>query len=139
MSHLDAGAASAVPVIRWHGWRPLPLDMTESEQGGQVFLVLGREGDLALLPTATITYLCYAPLGEGDQWDAMHDGIDPLQVSYSDALARGAVMRAADELIAEGWQVVGRLQATFHGFDTEDDFWERLDCARREADKETRP
>ena len=61
----DLCVASATPVIRWHGWRPLPLDMTESEQGGQVFLVLGREGDLALLPTATITYLCYAPLGRG--------------------------------------------------------------------------
>jgi hypothetical protein len=126
-----------MPVIRWHGWRPLPLDMTESEQGGQVFLVLGREGDLALLPTATITYLCYAPLGEGDRWQ--DHSIDPLQVSYSDAVARYAVMRAVNELTAEGWQVVGRLQATFHGVDTEDDFWERLDCAGSAADEETRP
>jgi hypothetical protein len=123
----DLCVASAMPVIRWHGWRPLPLDMTESEQGGQVFLVLGREGDLALLPTATITYLCYAPLGEGDRWQ--DHGIDPIQVSYSDAAARCEVMRVVNELTAEGWQVVGRLQATFCGVDTEDDFWEQLDCA----------
>jgi hypothetical protein len=123
----DLCVAGAMPVIRWHGWRPLPLDMTESEQGGQVFLVLGREGDLALLPTATITYLCYAPLGEGDRWQ--DHGVEPLQVSGSDAFARGEVIRTVNELTAEGWQVVGRLQATFHGVDTEDDFWERLDCA----------
>jgi hypothetical protein len=127
----DLCVASAMPVIRWHGWRPLPLDLTESEQGGQVFLVLGREGDLALLPTATITYLCYAPLGEGDRWED-HD-IEPLQVSGSAAVARGVVMRTVNELTAEGWQVVGRLQATFRGVDTEDDFWERLDCAGGDA------
>ncbi|MCX6031817.1 MAG: hypothetical protein NT169_21260 [Chloroflexi bacterium] len=128
--------ASAVPVIRWHGWRPLPLDMTESEQGGQVFLVLGREGDLALLPTATVTYLSYAPLGEGDRGDATHRGVDPLKVSHSDAVARYAVMRAVNELTAEGWQVVGRLQATFCGVDTEDDFWERLACAETRASQD---
>lgn len=137
MAHLETGAASAVPVIRWHGWRPLPFDMGEGEQGGQAFLVLGREGDLVLLPTATITYLCYAPLGHGDRWEDL--GIDPLRVSHSAAVARHVVMRAVNELTAEGWQVVGRLQATFHGIDTEDDFWERLDCACSGADKETRP
>lgn len=132
----ERSVASAVPVIRWHGWRPVPLDMTESEQSGQIFLVLGREGDLVLLPTATLSYLCYAPLGEGDRWQ--DHGIDPVRVSYSDAVARCVVMRTVNELTAEGWQVVGRPQATFCGVDTEDDFGERLDCAGSAADKETR-
>jgi len=54
--------ASAIPLIRWRGWRPLPLSLSSGEQGGQAFLVLEREGDLALLPTATLTFICYAPL-----------------------------------------------------------------------------
>ncbi len=122
----ERSVASAIPVIRWHGWRPLPLDMTESEQGGQVFLVFGRAGDLALVPTATISYLCCAPLGQSEQWADY--GINPVQVAYSAAALRSAVVQAVRELEAEGWQVVGRLQATFHGVDTEDDFWERVDC-----------
>ena len=134
----DPCVASALPIIRWHGWRPAPFDRRSDEQGGQIFLVFDREGDLALLSTATLTYLCYAPLGEGDRWQ--DHGMDPLQVTHSDAVARYAVMRAVDELIAEGWQVVGRLQATFQGVDTEDDFWERLDCAeeRRSGGAEER-
>lgn len=122
----DSQTASALPVIRWRGWRPLPLDLANGEQGGQVFLVLDREGDLALVPTATISYLCYAPLGRADRW--AERGVEPLRVTHSAAIDRGTVLAAVDELAAEGWQVVGRLQATFHGVDTEDDFWERLDC-----------
>lgn len=122
----DSQAASAVPVIHWRGWRPLPLDLANGEQGGQVFLVLGREGDLALVPTATISYLCYAPLGQVDRWAERE--VEPLRVAHSAAITRRAVLAAVNELTAEGWQVVGRLQATFHGVDTEDDFWELLDC-----------
>ncbi len=122
-----SSVASALPVIRWHGWRPLPLDMTSSEQGGQVFLVLGREGDLALLPTATISYICYAPLAAGHRWE--DHGMDPLRVTYSAAATRQTLLLAVRELEADGWQVVGRLQTTFQGVDTEDDFWEQLDCA----------
>ncbi len=123
----DPCVASALPIIRWHGWRPVPFDGRNDEQGGQVFLVFDREGDLALLPTATITYVCYAPLGDGERWE--DHGLDPVHVSYSAATARRVVMHAVRELEAAGWQVVGRLQATFQGVDTEDDFWERLDCA----------
>jgi hypothetical protein len=123
----ERSVASALPIIRWHGWRPEPLDMTSGEQGGQVFLVFDREGDLALLPTATVTYICYEPLGDEARWE--EHGIDPVHVSSSAALARHAVLGAVRELEAEGWQVVGRLLATFHGVDTEDDFWERVDCA----------
>jgi hypothetical protein len=119
--------AYALPIIRWRGWRPLPLDMTADEQGGQVFLVFDRQGDLALLPTATVTYICYAPLGNGKRWEDY--GVDPVSVSYSAAAARHAVMQAVHELEADGWHVIGRLHATFHGVDTEDDFWARVDCA----------
>jgi hypothetical protein len=124
----ERSVASALPIIRWHGWRPMPFDMSSDEQGGQVFLVFGREGDLALLPTATVTYVCYAPLGNGDRWE--DHGIDPVSVSYSAAAARHAVWRAVRDLEADGWRVVGRLLATFHGVDTEDDFWQRLDCGK---------
>ena len=36
---------------------------------------------------------------------------------------------AVADFTADGWRVIGRLQATFHGIDTEDDFWEHLDCS----------
>jgi hypothetical protein len=124
----DCEAALALPAIRWRGWRPLPLDMSSDEQGGQAFLVLDRQGDLMLLPTATISYICYAPLDDGAWAD---HSIDPVRVTSSAAAARPAVMQAVQELVADGWQVIGRLQATFHGIDTEDDFWARLDV--REA------
>jgi len=123
----ERSVANALPVIRWRGWRPLPLDMTSNEQGGQAFLVLSREGDLALLPTATISYICYEPLAGGDRWE--DHGIDPIRVTYSAAAARHAVQCAVQELAADGWQVIGRLHATFHGVDTEDDFWAHVDCS----------
>jgi hypothetical protein len=132
----EKSVASALPIIRWRGWRPLLLDMTSDEQGGQVFLVFGREGDLALLPTATVTYVCYEPLGAGDRWDAAQHGIDPVSVSYSAAATDHAVWAAVRDLEADGWRVIGRLLATFHGVDTEDDFWERVDCA--DGDRVTR-
>lgn len=121
--------ADALPVIRWRGWRPLPLDMTSSEQGGQVFLVLGREGDIALLPTATVSYICYAPLDEGAGWGGC--AIDPIRVTYSTATTWDVVRWAVQELAADGWRVIGRLEAVFCGVDTEADFWARLDCGRR--------
>lgn len=126
MSRANINTATAVPLIRWQGWRPLPLDLEAGEQGGQSFLVLDREGDLALLPTASMTYLCYAPLTEWHVW--ANSGIDPVAVSASGAITRQAVLQAVQELTAEGWHVLGRLHVTFHGVDTEDDFWERLDC-----------
>jgi hypothetical protein len=132
-----AEAASALPLIRWRGWRPKPLDLERNEQGGQVFLVFDREDDLALLPTATMTFLVYEPLGDGSRWE--DHGIDPIAVSHSAAAARHVIEAAIDELAADGWQVIGRLQATFHGIDTEDDFWARLDCAMRDADEGDNP
>ena len=54
--------------------------------------------------------------------------------SYSAASARSAIKNALAELAADGWQVIGRLQATFHGVDTEDDFWQRLDAALAEEE-----
>lgn len=134
MVYGDANVASALPVIHWHGWRPTPLDLGAGEQGGQAFLVFGREGDLALLPTATISYLCYAPLGSGDRWE--NHGIVPVQVAYSAAADRPTIWRTVRELEADGWHVVGRLHATFQGIDTEDDFWAQLDCAKGQGDSD---
>lgn len=131
MTHHHRTVAAALPVIRWHGWRPMPLDLNANEQGGQAFLVFGREGDLALLPTATISYLCYAPLGNGDRWE--NHGIIPVSVTHNAATDRPSIWRAVQELQADGWQVLGRLRATFQGVDTEDDFWERLDCGEGEG------
>jgi len=132
----ERSVASAQPVIRWHGWRPAPFDRRSDEQGGQVFLVFDREGDLALLPTATISYICYVPLRDDVCWP--EPGLEPLRVTGSAAITRRCVERAVQELAADGWQVVGRLLATFHGIDTEDDFWERLDCAEGGGDTVTR-
>ncbi len=128
----EAQAAAAWPVIRWRGWRPLPLDMASDEQGGQVYLVLGREGDLALLPTASVSYLCYAPLSEQDAWWG-RSGVEPLEVTHSGGVAREMMLGAVREMEAEGWMVIGRLQATFHGVDSEDDFWERMACQTSEG------
>lgn len=129
MSHREAGAALAVPVICWHGWRPAPLDLDAGEQGGQTFLVLGREGDTALLPVAMVTYICYAPLGPDDRWE--DHGLQPVEVS-SAAAQRQAVLQEVRELEDQGWRVVGRLQATFNGVDTEDDFWQRVEWTLRD-------
>ena len=134
MANQDPGSAAALPVIRWYGWRPMPLDMEAGQQGGQAFLVFDREGDLALLPTATISYLCYAPLGDGDRWE--DHGVVPVRVAHSAAVNQATLRRAVRELEADGWHVVGRLHATFQGIDTEDDFWERIDCS--EGDTMTR-
>ena len=132
MQKNDVRVADALPIIRWHGWRPMPLDMEAGEQGGQAFLVFNREGDLALLPTATISYICYAPLGNGDRWE--DHGIIPVHVASSAAADRPTIWRAVRELEADGWHVIGRLHATFQGIDTEDDFWAQLDCSEAEAD-----
>jgi hypothetical protein len=123
--------ATALPLIRWRGWRPLPLDLSSAEQGGQAFLVLEREGDLALLPTATLTFICYEPLGDGTRWE--DHGVSPVEVTHSDAVQRQVVLQAVTELTGDGWHVLGRLHATFHGIDTEDDFWERLDWSTEAA------
>lgn len=131
MAHIEA--AAALPLIRWRGWRPGPLDLGPNQQGGQVFLVFDREGDLALLPTATIAFLVYAPLADGRRWEDY--GVDPVAVAQSAAATAGAVAAAVAELAADGWRVVGRVQATFHGIDTEDDFWERLDCGQDAAEE----
>lgn len=125
--------AAALPLIRWRGWRPKPLDLAADQQGGQVFLVLDREGDLALLPTAEIAFLMYAPLREGARWEDY--GVNPVGVTGSAALPRQVILEAAAELAADGWRVVGRLQAVFHGAESEDDFWDRLDCSGRLAEE----
>ena len=126
MANQNPNSATTLPIIRWHGWRPMPLDLDAGEQGGQAFLVFDREGDLALLPTATISYLCYGPLGRDERWEG--PGFAPVRVASSAAVTQPIVRQAMHELEADGWRVIGRLHATFQGIDTEDDFGARVDC-----------
>lgn len=77
------------------------LDHAPWERANDVTFVLEREGDLALLPCS-----------------AGRRAIDPSDASVHDALI------ALQEMIAEGWHVVGRLQTTFVGQEAEDHFWE---------------
>jgi hypothetical protein len=93
--------ASCSTLLRWRGWRPPFLDHESWERADDVTFVLEREGDLALLP-------CGAGHGANDAPDAQaHNAFITLQ-----------------EMIAEGWHVVGRLHVTFVGQDAEDHFWE---------------
>jgi len=100
--------ASCSTLLRWRGWRPPFLDHESWEQANELTFILEREGDLALLPCKVERPVC-ALSAEAETCDSagVHNAFVTLQ-----------------ELIAEGWHVVGRLQVTFIGQDAEDHFWE---------------
>ena len=100
---MNTHAASCSALLRWRGWRPPFLDHESWEQADELTFVLEREGDLALLPCKVERPVC------ADTCDSIgvHDAVATLQ-----------------ELMADGWHVVGRLQVTFVGQDAEDHFWE---------------
>jgi hypothetical protein len=101
---MNQHVASCSTLLRWRGWRPPFLDHESWEQADDLAFVLEREGDLALLPCrARSPDNGCAP---GDTADA-HNAVLSLQ-----------------ELIAEGWRVVGRLRTSFVGQEAEDHFWE---------------
>ncbi len=105
---MNTHAASCSALLRWRGWRPPFLDHESWEQADELTFVLEREGDLALLPCQVERPVC--ALGTAaDTCDSIgvHDAVATLQ-----------------ELMADGWHVVGRLQVTFIGQDAEDHFWE---------------
>lgn len=124
------GLASLRSLIRWRGWRPGVLGFEDDERGGQVWLVLDREGETALLPCAEVGYLFYAPEGapEGEpelEWEM-------VRMACGEAAYRDEIEATVQALLADGWRVVGRLEATFVGCWTEEDFWARTEAVLRE-------
>lgn len=117
----DINVAGAYSIVRWRGWRPGFLCFEASERGGQVWLILDRGGDLALLPCAEIGYIYYAPIDD----DAPENAQD-LRLVDAQATHRDDVLAAVQRLEDEGWRVVGRLEAAFTGLETERAFWEHL-------------
>jgi hypothetical protein len=117
----EVGVAGAYPIVRWRGWRPGVLSFEAGERGGQVWLVLDREGDLALLPCAEIGYIYYAPVD-----DDAPEGWQDFRLVEAQAPHRNDVLATVRRLENEGWRVVGRLEATFTGLETERAFWDHL-------------
>jgi hypothetical protein len=114
------GIASAYSIVHWRGWRPGFLSLEADERGGQVWLILDREGDLALLPCAEMGYIYYAPVD--DDPEAWED----FRLTHARAPHRDDVLATVRRLEDEGWRVVGRLEAAFTGLETERTFWEHL-------------
>jgi hypothetical protein len=124
----EGGLAAVRSLVRWRGWRPPVLDFEDDERGGQVWLVLDREGDTALLPCAQVGYLFYEPEdGDGPDWDM-------VQMACGEAAYRDEIEASVQSLRADGWRVLGRLEATFVGCWTEDDFWARTEAVLRQRD-----
>jgi hypothetical protein len=119
----SSGRLAAVrSLIRWRGWRPAVLDFQAAERGGQVWLVLDREGDTALLPCAQVGYVFYEPEdGAGPEWET-------VQMACGEAAYRDEIEASVQALRADGWRVLGRLEATFVGRETESDFWARTEA-----------
>ena len=97
-------AASCAGAVRWQGWRLPFVDYESWQRGRDLVFVLGREGDLMLVPLALNGRLA-----------APQQTLDEGEV--------GPLLDLLRELLKEGWQVVGRLHTVFVGFDAEDDFW----------------
>lgn len=97
-------AGSCSGVVRWRGWRPPFLDCAPWQRARDLVFLLERDGDLVLVPLS----LGGRTATPGRAIDG--DDVDP-------------VLETLDELMAAGWQVVGRLHTAFVGFDSEDDFW----------------
>ncbi|HIC90433.1 MAG TPA: hypothetical protein EYP04_13665 [Anaerolineae bacterium] len=129
----EGKTALAVPLIRWLGWRPPYLDLNRTQRGGQVLLVLEREGDLVLLPCVQIGYIYYAPEGPDGQDECWQraGGWPVLEVMHASGAFRDVVRSTVSELEAEGWQLIGRLHAMFTGIETETDFWAAVDAVTR--------
>lgn len=105
---MNQRVASCSTLLRWRGWRPPFLDHESWEQANELTFVLEREGDLALVPCKVERAGCALAAATGT--------CDPAGVHNA--------FVTMQELIAEGWRVVGRLQVTFVGQYAEDHFWE---------------
>lgn len=122
------GLGSLRPLIRWRGWQPKVLDFEDDECGGQVWLVLEREGETALLPCAEVGYLFYAPDGEQElEWET-------VRMACGEAAYRDEIEATVQTLRADGWRVTGRLEARFVGRWTEEEFWAHTEAVLRERE-----
>lgn len=92
--------ASCTPMLRWRGWRPPFLDHESWERASDLTLVLEREGDVILLPCSSSGFAA----------------------EESNATVHAA-LTTCQELVADGWSIVGRLSTTFVGQYAEDHFW----------------
>lgn len=106
---------AAVPVYFWRGARPFPFELTPAETGLSTLLVLGREGEVCLLPLT---------------WDRNVDATNahltlPL---HAHALDRDAFKRTLHDLRADGWEVNGRVDVRYAGEYTVEQFWPTIEA-----------
>jgi hypothetical protein len=125
----QSSLATALPAMRWCGWRPPFLDHRADERGGHLVLMLEREGETMLLPCAMITYCFAFPAWEG--WQEA----DALRRTWGDGADAQVLDLAVHQLEADGWHVTGRLVIEFVGVLAEDDFWQQVQAVLRQ-DKE---
>lgn len=116
-SSLNLQPSSLFPAYHWRGARPHLLDLNAAQSGWAICLVLNREGDCCLLPVAWLH----------EQPDPEEE--DPLRPPYP--IAGGAFDEATLQLTIaefeqEGWEVTGRLDATFTGRETDPHFQQHL-------------
>lgn len=117
--------ATALPLIRWRGWRPTFLDFQANQRGGQTLLLLARGDERALLPCVEMGYVYYAPEGAEE-----NIGWEDVKMIFAEAVFERDLLAMVHSLESEGWTVVGRLEVAFIGCFTEQNFWERVECRR---------
>lgn len=122
--------ATALPAVRWCGWRPPFLDHRADERGGHLVLVLEREGDVLLLPCALVSY-CFA----FPTWESWQEA-DAMREVWGDGADAQTVALAVEQLEADGWRVTGRLVIEFVGALAEDGFWRQVQAVLRHPRKE---
>lgn len=105
----DGRSVATVPVYYWRGARPFPLDLGERDTGAAICLLLRRDGDACLLPLS---------------WQANVLPGPPMHLRFgAEALDEEALRLTLADLQADGWVVIGRLEARFAGRFAADDFW----------------
>lgn len=106
---MDRHSVAAVPVYRWRGAQPFPLDLGETDTGTAICLLLHREGDVCLVPIS---------------WQANVPPVARTHLNFrADALDGEALRLTLAELGGEGWAVIGRLEVRFTGRFALDEFW----------------
>ena len=96
---MPAHSVAAVPVYRWRGAQPFPLELGEADTGTAICLLLHREGDVCLVPIS---------------WQANVPPVARTHLNFrADALDGEALRLTLAELEGEGWAVIGRLEVHF--------------------------
>ena len=115
-----ANHIAAIPLFYWRGAHPFPLTLTADDTGDASILVLGREGDICLMPLAWEQNIP-APFDSHPR--AFH----------ADALDKTAINLTLHDLQSDGWQINGRLQLHFTGHETTTDFWQQTEAPLRKT------